>query len=184
MCWLIGRLIDWLVDPFVHWLIDWLVDRVVDPWIDCLIDWLNFVFQAPGLILSFRISGLSALKGFMWPKNNFNIVAFLFAATAAGMNDGKTDERVFRTCGYLGSGNETEKPYIYRSSEAAKSEVYSCFTDDCNSAGSLQASVVVALATMLLGLLALWMGPLRGFSPWILSKNSSYCVFPVNRAEK
>jgi len=74
--------------------------------------------------------------------DNFNVCRKIKqGSTTQDLNGGAEDDRVIRTCGYLGS-NDTQKAYDYRSSENSKSEVFSCFKDGCNSAESVRFSVV------------------------------------------
>ncbi|OWA50329.1 hypothetical protein BV898_14850 [Hypsibius exemplaris] len=63
----------------------------------------------------------------------------------------KAEERIIRACGFA----DGQKEQIYRSSETTKSEIYSCSTNECNSAGSMQLSVILSVFTVILGVAAL-----------------------------
>ncbi|GAU87980.1 hypothetical protein RvY_00757 [Ramazzottius varieornatus] len=60
------------------------------------------------------------------------------SATASDHNNGVTEDKTLRACGWI--GNTTQKDYEYRTSEKSKSEIYNCITDGCNSSGFISAS--------------------------------------------
>lgn len=67
-------------------------------------------------------------------------------ATSADFNGGLAKETLIRTCGYL--GGDTQKTTDYRSYGNSKSEVTTCFKDECNSASNFSLSFLMIFSVM------------------------------------